>query len=78
MIQVESVRDKVMQEIQQDVFRSIFAPLLGDTSPRTGDSPSSCKIEAVNLYLYALALLAKLAEHSNEWLDYLSELLHDR
>ncbi|KAH1026073.1 uncharacterized protein LOC109536708 isoform X2 [Dendroctonus ponderosae] len=78
MIQVESMREKVMQEIQQDVFRSIFASLLGDSSPRSGDSPSSCKIEAVNLYLYALALLAKLAERSNEWLDYLNELLHDR
>lgn len=76
MVQVKTISNKVAQELREDNFKNIFLPLLGDDSPRS--SEITCSTDAVNLYVYALALVAKLVECNNSWLGFLNGLLANR
>ncbi|XP_060521990.1 uncharacterized protein LOC132699350 [Cylas formicarius] len=76
VLQVKSIRGKVLQELHEDLLSKIFRPLLGDDSPEYRDD--TCTIEAVNLYIYGLALIAELVKCDKSWLEFLNSLLSNR
>ncbi|XP_050311435.1 uncharacterized protein LOC126747010 [Anthonomus grandis grandis] len=73
MVQVKNIRDKVKEELQEELFTNIFSSLLGDESPRNGET--ACSTDTINLYVYTLALVSKLVECNNSWIGFLNNLL---
>ncbi|KAF7278754.1 hypothetical protein GWI33_007987 [Rhynchophorus ferrugineus] len=73
IIQVKEISSKLISDLQEDIFRKIFAPLLGDDSPRL--SENTCSIESVNLYIYALKFLTQLVNCDKSWMEFLNNLL---
>lgn len=76
MIQVKTIRANVVKELHEDIFTKILFPLLGDNSPRS--SEHTCSTDAVNLYVYALALVGELVECDKSWTTFMNNLLRNK
>ncbi|XP_019880385.1 uncharacterized protein LOC109608400 [Aethina tumida] len=71
MVQVESIRPKVLQELQPDAVLRVFVPLIGEgESPRMRAAHvDTCSTEAVNLYVCAIALIHELSKCDSVWIN---------
>ncbi|CAG9766217.1 unnamed protein product [Ceutorhynchus assimilis] len=73
-VKSKSISNKIATELNEEMFTNILFPVQSDNNiQRLGETTSST--DGINLYIYTLALIAKLAECSNSWLVFQNKIL---
>ncbi|KAL1518349.1 hypothetical protein ABEB36_001986 [Hypothenemus hampei] len=70
------IGSRIIQELNEDMFRNIFFPLLYEDSFQSREN--TCSIQAINLFVYALTLIRKLAEFSESWKSVFIKFISNR
>lgn len=76
LLQVEDTKTYVLCSLKEDHVLKIFYPLIGCLSPRLrANDADTYSIEAVNLYVNAVALVDQLAKTDAQWIHMYQNLL---
>lgn len=71
LVQDESFRKKILEHLNENVLRKLFNVLLENKANNVSE-------ESVNMYIYELSLIDRLAAFDEKWLQYECNLLQQR
>lgn len=79
LLQVDQTKNTVLASLKEDHIVKIFYPLIGSVSPRLrANTADTFSVEAINLYVNAVALVDQLAKSDAQWVNIYSTLLKHR
>ncbi|XP_022915761.2 protein CIP2A homolog L [Onthophagus taurus] len=75
LVQIEALRENILNCFKEQHIRKVFEPLLGEKQNKQNEFYS---VEMITLFANALFLVTKLAEFNEEWFQLRTELFKNR
>lgn len=77
-LQVDSLKNKVLEELNEVPLRKLFAPVIDGNSTMASGDDSVYSADAVNVFAFALGLISDLAKLQPNWINLYCSLMEQR